>query len=461
LVERVIHLAGAFGWQIADRDKSNSTPMRGHHFLPMEFGNIGGAGPFGSLRCSVPGHTLANPLAYRFDLTGFSERAPQESAGLALLQGIRSLARMFSCATLRAIGFGTGPFPITTLALKKPEKHCCGMFGRLLPLVLSAVLLLAAGCRRHKREINLYVDPEPHMTYWAMWYFTQEFHIVVKQFHNPVISPATFVERLTAERDHPQADVYWCGDPIYCEILHERGLTVPARHQFQIPREFQSEENHWTGVVARARVLLVRQSLGKNAPQSIRAYTDPMWWGKGALADPLSGTTRSHFAALSVLWGDRELAAFYDALRKNGTRITKDNEESAALVAKGEAEFALVDIDVALKQIDTGSPVEIIYPDQGKNDIGVMMIPNALSIIKGCKDLDAAQKLIDFLTSVENEVRLIRFEQSYNPLENHTAILSPYVRHIEALRLLPVDYAAAAKKLPEMGKILGTGQKSQ
>jgi iron(III) transport system substrate-binding protein len=319
------------------------------------------------------------------------------------------------------------------------------------------IVLLAAGCqRRRPATINLYVDPEPFMTYRVLWYFTQETHINVEQFHNPKFSPADSIKRLILEKDHPAADLYWGGDPIYSEVLRERGLTLPSHHQFDIPDAFQEKDNHWTGISARARVLLVRQGLTQEKPQSIRAYTDPAWQGKGALSDPLIGNMRSQFAALSVLWGDRELAAFYDALRKNGTQITKTPEESAALVSKGDADFTLVDTDVAIKEIEKGKPVEIVYPDQTKDDSGVMVIPNAVSVMTSCKNPEAAQTLVDFLTSLDSQVRLIRYEPSYFPLQGLVAITSPYIRRHETLHLLRFDYAAAAKKIVDMEKILET-----
>jgi hypothetical protein len=37
------------------------------------------------------------------------------------------------------------------------------------------------------------------------------------------------------------------------------------------------------------------------------------------------------------------------------------------------------------------------------------------------------------------------------------ALTSPYVLRAEALHLMRFDYAAAAKKIPDMEKILGTG----
>jgi iron(III) transport system substrate-binding protein len=328
-------------------------------------------------------------------------------------------------------------------------------FARCMPIALSIVLLAAAGCATPaRRQLVLYSDPEGFMTFRLAWHFTKETSIQVKQFQNNDYSGAASAARLTAERDQPQADVYWSGDPIYCELLRQRGLIATSRHQRHIPAAFRDEDDHWTGFAGRARVLLVRRNLGQDPPKSIRAYTDPAWRGRGALANPLKGTTRSHFAALATLWGDQELAAFYHALRENGTRITNTTAESADLVIAGESDFALVDNDVALAAIEKGKPVDIVYPDQGGGETGIMFIPNALAIIKGCKNPEAAQELIDFLLTRDSELRINRLAPSHIPLNAGVAILSPFIRRIEALNVLKFNYADAAQKLLQMETIL-------
>jgi len=42
-----------------------------------------------------------------------------------------------------------------------------------------------------------------------------------------------------------------------------------------------------------------------------------------------------------------------------------------------------VDSDDAVNTKKQGKPVEMIYPDQEPNGIGVLILPNALALIKG------------------------------------------------------------------------------
>ena len=43
----------------------------------------------------------------------------------------------------------------------------------------------------------------------------------------------------------------------------------------------------------------------------------------------------------------------------------------------------------------------MIYPDQGEGEIGCMVIPNAVVLIKNAPQLENAKKLVDYLLSKE------------------------------------------------------------
>lgn len=326
-------------------------------------------------------------------------------------------------------------------------------------LWLSLLLLLigsACGTQRettHSRALNLYTDPPAAMVYSVRYYFQNEYQIQLNVSDNHDYSGAASFRRIQAEQDNPQADVYWSGDAIYCERLRQQGLGVPYREIPEVPEQFRDAQQTWTGFVGRGRVFLVRRSLA-DQPQSIREYTNPARKGRGVLANPLAGSTRTHFAALAAAWGDAKLAAFYRSLLENGTLITPTMEESAELVIRGERDFALVDTDVAIPMMLKAAGVEIVYPDRSSSDIGVMVIPQAIMILKGCKDLEAAKTLTDYLTSAVGGSRILEKEQFLVPLTRAVGTRSPYIWRTEALHVLAVDYPLAAARLPHMEKIL-------
>ena len=70
-------------------------------------------------------------------------------------------------------------------------------------------------------------------------------------------------------------------------------------------------------------------------------------------------------------------------MKNNGVKITTSNGESADFVAAGQVDFSLVDSDDAVNRKKQGKPVEIIYPDQDARGLGVLILPNAVALIKG------------------------------------------------------------------------------
>ncbi|HWC99103.1 MAG TPA: extracellular solute-binding protein [Candidatus Sulfopaludibacter sp.] len=337
---------------------------------------------------------------------------------------------------------------------------------RRFTIFLLVTLALLSGCRPKKPVLIVYTDPESYMTGSVLYYYGIESKTSAQQFQfRPAVdgpaplndySGAAATAQLIKESQEPVADAYWSGDPVYCEMLSQRGLTIPAHSMSNIPPAYRDHADNWVGFAPRVRVLLVRSALKRaDRPTSIRAYTDPAWKGRGALSDPLKGNLRSQFAALSVTWGDEKLAAFYKALRDNQTQMTKSDEESADIVAEGDADFALVTSDVALTLLRKGLSMDIEYPDQGPGDLGTMLIPNAVAVMKGCKNLDGARKLVSFLTSTEGERRIIRLSPWQIPFNEGVGTASPYMRLPGAIHVMPVDYPAAARKLPDLEKILG------
>lgn len=265
---------------------------------------------------------------------------------------------------------------------------------------------------------------------------------------------AGVMNRLIAEKSHPQADVYWANEPIRAEVLKQQGVSVPYRSPSAegIPRQFTDPDGHWTGFSARARVLIVKQGL-VDGPVSIHDYADPRFNGKTVLANPLFGTTTAHIAALFTLWGDERAKAFLDAVRRNGVHVSSSNGDSADQVATGTSQFALVDSDDVHSRQQQKQPVEVVYPDQEDGGLGCFIVPNAVLLIKGGPHPGAGKRLIDYLLSRETEKKLAYSDAAQIPL--HPGVETPAdVRRLETLKVMHVDYAAVAAKMLAIQSLL-------
>ena len=262
------------------------------------------------------------------------------------------------------------------------------------------------------------------------------------------------MNRLLAEKANPQADVYWANEPIRAEVLSQHGIAAAYQSPSAegIPAHFKHPQGYWTGFSARARVLIVNKS-APDKPKSILAYADPAFKGKAVIANPLFGTTTAEVAALFTLWGDDKAKAFLADMKRNGVKTATSNGEAADFVAAGQFAFSLVDSDDAANRITQGKPVEMIYPDQGENEPGCFIVPNAVVLTKGSPNPEAGKKLVDYLLSRESERKLARSDAAQIPL--HEGVETPpAVKKIESIKTMKIDYAAVARKMQEIQPLL-------
>ncbi len=284
--------------------------------------------------------------------------------------------------------------------------------------------------------------------------FEKETGVKVKPVYDTEEAKSTGVmNRLIAEKDNPQADVYWANEPIRAVVLKQKGISAAyfSPNAKDIPAQFKDPEGYWTGFSARARVFIVSEEGA--APTSIHAYTDKKWKNEAVIANPLFGTTTSWVAALFTVWGDEKTKSFLDRIKQNGIKISTSNGESTTLVINKQFAFSLVDSDDATNAVRSGKGVRQIYPDQEEGGLGALILPNAAVLIKGGKNLENAKKLMDYLFSSETERKLAFADCAQIPL--HPGIRTPNdVKRIEEIRPMKVDYETVAKKLQEIQSYL-------
>ena len=327
----------------------------------------------------------------------------------------------------------------------------------VVPFVLLIIFGIIGCGKKPANEVTIYVSEDQVFSEPILRDFEKETGIVVKPVFDTEEAKSTgAMNRLIAEKDNPQADVYWANEPIRAEVLKQRGISSPyiSPNAKAIPGGFKDREGYWTGFSARVRVFVVNKRL-TDKPRSILAYTDPKWKGKAVITNPLFGTTTAEVAALFTIWGDERAKAFMEDMKKNGVRVSTNNGESADFVASGESDYGLVDSDDGVNSIRQGKPIEIVYQDQGEGDVGCMVVPNAVVFIKGGPHPENAKKLIDYLLSKETERKLAFADCAQIPLQPNVETPAD-VRHISNLKTMSVNYAEVAMKMTEIQPYLKT-----
>ena len=266
---------------------------------------------------------------------------------------------------------------------------------------------------------------------------------------------AGLVNRLIAEKDNPQADVFWSGEPVRPVLLKIKGLTTPyvSSAAADIPKIYKDTEGHWTGFSARARIILYNSSLVSmdERPLSIFDLAKRMWRNQVAIANPLFGTTSVHMAALFIILGDEKAKKFLNDLKANGVKIVSSNSEVRRLVARGEVKVGITDTDDANVAVREGSAVKIVYPDQ--SGMGTLIMPNMVCLIKNSKNVEKGKKLIDYLVSSEVEKNLACAMCAQTPLRHYVQTPAD-VLTIAAIKGMDINYHDVAMKLDKIGEFL-------
>jgi iron(III) transport system substrate-binding protein len=322
--------------------------------------------------------------------------------------------------------------------------------------LFTLLLLATGGCSKvpEKKTVIVYTSVDDVFARPVAEAFENQTGIEVKLVPDTEETKSTgLLNRLIAEKQRPQADVFWSGDPVRAAILKAKGVSTCYRppDPADTNGSFSDQEGHWSALSARARVILVNTNLvpESDRPNSIKALADPKWKGKACIANPLFGTTSMHAAALFSVWGDTEAKAFFDSMAANGVVMLSSNGEVKRRVAAGDFAFGLTDTDDASVAVNEGKPVVVVFPDS--EGIGTLLVPNAAVLIANSPNPDNGKRFIDYLMTREVEQALAECEAAQMPLREGVAV-PPGVKKLGDITPMKVDYAALGGVLDVLSK---------
>ena len=322
---------------------------------------------------------------------------------------------------------------------------------RYLLLLLAPLLFVGCQEKTANDSVTIYVSEDQVFSEPLLKNFEKETGIKVNAIYDTEESKSTGVmNRLIAEKNNPQADVYWANEPIRAEVLRQKGIlaSYQSPNAKGIPKQFIQKEFYWTGFSARVRLIVAQEGLTAK-PSSILDYANPQFKAKGVIANPLFGTTTAHLSALFTLWGEEKTKAFLTKLKANKTAISTSNGESADFVASKRYAFSLVDSDDAVSRQNEGKKITFIYPDQRANDVGAFVVPNAVMLLNHAPHPQRGKQLIDYLLSKESETKLAKADCAQIPL--HEGVTAPKaLKPLNKIKVMPVNFEKVAEKMIEI-----------
>ena len=322
-------------------------------------------------------------------------------------------------------------------------------------IIVLLTILLTISCNDNSNVVVVYTSVDQIFSEPILKGFEKETGITVKVVYDTEETKSTGVlNRLIAEKDNPQCDVFWSGDPVRTIVLKNKDITSPYQSPTanDIAPVFKDPEHNWIGFSARARVLIYNKTLldTVDVPQSIFDLTNELYKGQVAIANPLFGTTTFHISALFIAIGDEKAKQFLADLKSNEVVIASSNGDVKKRVMQGEVSCGLTDTDDAYEAIKEDANIGIVFLDQ--QGIGSLIMPNTVNLIKNSHHSEKGKQLIDYLLSKETEAKLAK---SCAQMPLHKGVETPKdVPSLDNIIPMKIDYEKTAQKLEEIQNYL-------
>ncbi|TGO03053.1 iron ABC transporter substrate-binding protein [Candidatus Thiomargarita nelsonii] len=321
-----------------------------------------------------------------------------------------------------------------------------------LILLFTVLLMSIWNCSKNSsNEVIVYSTVDQIFSEPILKDFETQTGIKVKALFDTEETKSTgILNRLIAEKNNPQCDVFWSGDPIRAIILKNRGITLPynSPQASDIEAHFKDKEFHWIGFSARARALIYNTNLVKSedVPQSLFDLVKKKYKGQVAIANPLFGTTSFHFASWFSSLGDEKAKQLLTGFKDNQVVIATSNGDVKRRVVRGEVMYGLTDTDDVFVAKNEGAPVDYLFLDQ--DELGNLIIPNTVSMIKGSPNSENGKRLFDYLLYRETEAKLA-VSSAQMPLHKGVSIPAN-IPSLDNILPMKINYDITAQKLEEI-----------
>ncbi len=212
--------------------------------------------------------------------------------------------------------------------------------------------------------------------------------------------------RIKAEAANPQADVVWGG--VIDTYRANQNLLQPytSSEVDSLKPEAVDPNGYYTGFDMGPMVMVYNTELipEAEAPTKWEDLLDPKYKGKIACADPTSSSS-SFACIMAIILAYGTDGGGYDFVEKLVANLDGKVLSSSSGVYKGVADgeylVGLTYEEAALRYIESGANIGIVYPAEGTSSS-----PSGCAIIKDCKNPRSAQLFIDYLSGKDVQSQL-------------------------------------------------------
>ncbi|MCF4151331.1 ABC transporter substrate-binding protein [Dethiosulfovibrio sp. F2B] len=270
------------------------------------------------------------------------------------------------------------------------------------------------------------------------------------------MSSGEVLTRLKAERSNPRTDVWFGGGSDAFIQAKADGLIVPydSPNAKRVADAFRDGEGYWTGVSLVVVGLLVNteraESVGLPIPDSWEAIADSSFKDEVLASNPkTSGTAYTTVSGVLQMFGEEKGWSYLERLYGNIPFLEKSGGTPGTKAVQGEFAVGIVPDPHSIKMNNPDAPVKTVFPKDG-----VLAWPSPVAIVKGAKNMEGAEKFVDWALSPEGQKVLMRANPrvpttDVEPLEG--------VPRLKDLNLIPYDHVkwgtSRADVLAEFSKL--------
>lgn len=272
--------------------------------------------------------------------------------------------------------------------------------------------------------------------------FSKKYHVETQFVRH---STGTVLGKLKAEKDNPQADVWYGGTFEPHLQARDAGLLAIYRspEQKDIMPQFKKlveQRGDTTSIIylMELGIGINEKSLTEKNIAKPQCYADllkPEFKDLVQYPDPrVSGTGYSILSTLIEIMGEDKAFDYLKALNKNINQYTKSGMATSNL-STGATAVNISFMHAYVREKDKGAPVVGILPCEG---VGYTL--GAASIIKNGRNLENAKRFIDFVLSAEAQEIPWREADSYQLPTNIHAKSHPNLPNPMKLKLIDIDF---------------------
>ncbi|HVQ39118.1 MAG TPA: extracellular solute-binding protein [Pyrinomonadaceae bacterium] len=259
------------------------------------------------------------------------------------------------------------------------------------------------------------------------------------------------LERVRAERNRPQADLWWGAAHTTFQTAAEENLLAAYRPTWadKVSNSARDSQDRWFGTYQTPEVIVYNSDAVKpeEAPRDWDDVLDPKWRDKILIRNPNpSDSMRAIFGAM--IWrfhkdsGSPEQG--YEWLRRLDANVHEYTADGTLLMQKLVRREGLLSLwnlpDVWIYKEQKQFPIGYVFPASG-----VPVITDGIAVVRGAPNEDEAKRFYEFVTTPENMV--LAAKKYYRiPIRSDIdrAQLPPWMN--ERVNEMPVDWDLLRKQ---------------